>query len=222
MSETADEIDFSAAGFAARARGCLASGDCTPPPEADLKTLRGDHILNPHWQPERGWFTSLRDAAVLIPVVDRGEEATVLMTLRTDDMPSHAGQVAFPGGKIEPSDETPMHAALREAEEEIALMPDLVEPLGYLPAYHTGSGYRIFPTVATVRPGFTLVPDQREVADVFEVPLSFLMNPANHEKHSRMWHGAERFFLVMPYENRFIWGVTAGIIRELYDEIYRG
>ena len=122
---------------------------------------------------------------------------------------------------MEDVDETPLHAALREAQEEIGLPPANAEPLGYLRPYHTTSGFKVIPVVAAVTPGFDIVPDESEVAAVFEVPLSFLMDPANHQRHSRIWNGMRRFYFAMPYENRYIWGITAGIIRELYDEVYR-
>jgi len=161
-----------------------------------------------------------RPAAVLVPVVDRSEP-TVLLTLRTE-LPSHPGQIAFPGGKIEPQDHTPAEAALREAAEEIGLARALIEPIGYLDLYLTFSGYRILPTVARVAPDYKLVLSEREVADAFEVPLTFLMDAQNHALHSRDWKGVTRKYYAMPFGERYIWGVTAGILRNLYERIYGG
>jgi 8-oxo-dGTP pyrophosphatase MutT (NUDIX family) len=178
---------------------------------------RGDLDLDPSmW--ERAGVTATRPAAVLIPVVDR-PEPTVLLTQRTE-LPSHPGQIAFPGGKIDPHDATPADAALREAEEEIGLPRALIEPIGYLDLYLTFSGYRILPTVARVRPGYSLVLCEAEVADAFEVPLAFLMDAQNHALHSRDWKGVTRRYYAMPFGERYIWGVTAGILRNLYERIY--
>ena len=154
-----------------------------------------------------------------MPVVARSP-LTVLLTARTEHLPSHAGQIAFPGGKVETYDAGPLAAALREAREEIALDQAFIEPVGYPPPYRTGTGYIITPAVALVRPGFKLTPDPAEVADVFEVPFAFLMNEANHQIHSRPWRGAERRFYAMPYGERYIWGATAGIIRTLYRRLF--
>jgi len=161
----------------------------------------------------------VRSAAVLIPVVDR-PEPTVLLTLRTTTLSTHAGQIAFPGGRIDPEDETPLDAALREAEEEIGLGRHLVEPLGYGDLYASGTGYRIVPAVARVTPGFTLQPNPAEVAETFEVPLAFVMGPENHQLHSREWRGMMRTYYAMPFGERYIWGVTAGILRNLYERLY--
>lgn len=178
---------------------------------------RGDLDLDPSmW--ERAGVTATRPAAVLIPVVDR-PEPTVLLTQRTE-LPSHPGQIAFPGGKIDPHDVTPADAALREAHEEIGLPRTLIEPIGYLDLYLTFSGYRILPTVARVRPGYSLVLCEAEVADAFEVPLAFLMDAQNHALHSRDWKGVTRRYYAMPFGERYIWGVTAGILRNLYERIY--
>jgi 8-oxo-dGTP pyrophosphatase MutT (NUDIX family) len=160
----------------------------------------------------------IRPAAVLIPVVDH-REPTVLLTQRSAHLADHAGQIAFPGGKIEATDASPLDTALREAEEEIGLDRGFVDPIGYLDLYATGFGFRILPTVARVKPGFKLSINRGEVDDAFEVPLSFLMNPANHQLHSKEFRGMERSYYAMPYAERYIWGATAGILRILYERI---
>jgi len=157
---------------------------------------------------------------VLIPVVDR-PQPTILLTQRTAHLPDHAGQISFPGGKIDPDDATPLEAALREAQEEIGLARNKIEPIGYLDLYMTTLGYRIVPPVARVEPEFELTLNQDEVDDAFEVPLAFLMEPANHQHHSRDWQGMKRTFYAMPFGERYIWGATAGILRNLYERIYR-
>jgi 8-oxo-dGTP pyrophosphatase MutT (NUDIX family) len=181
-------------------------------------TRRGDLDLDPAlW--ERAGVTATRPAAVLIPVVDK-PEPVVLLTQRTE-LPSHPGQIAFPGGKIEADDATPAVAAMREADEEIGLARALIEPIGYLDLYLTFSGFRILPTVARVSADYTLALNQSEVADAFEVPLAFLMEPANHQRKSRDWKGIAREYYALPYGERYIWGVTAGILRNLYERIYQ-
>jgi 8-oxo-dGTP pyrophosphatase MutT (NUDIX family) len=179
---------------------------------------RGDLDLDPIlW--ERAGVSAMRPASVLVPVIDRGEP-TVLLTQRTAELSSHGGQVAFPGGKIDPNDQSPVAAALREAKEEVGLAPVLVEPIGYLDLYLTFSGFRILPTVARVKPDFALTLNPREVTEAFEVPLGFLMNPANHLRKTRDWKGIQREYYAMPFENRYIWGITAGILRNLYERVY--
>jgi 8-oxo-dGTP pyrophosphatase MutT (NUDIX family) len=160
----------------------------------------------------------VRPAAVLIGIVER-EEPMVLLTQRSADLNEHAGQIAFPGGKIDATDKSPLDAALREAEEEVGLDRSYVDPIGYLDLYGTGFGFRILPTVARVRPGFTLAINRSEVVDAFEVPLAFLMNPANHQIHSKEFRGMERSYYAMPYAERYIWGATAGMLRVLYERI---
>jgi 8-oxo-dGTP pyrophosphatase MutT (NUDIX family) len=160
----------------------------------------------------------VRPAAVLIGIVER-EEPMVLLTQRSAELNEHAGQIAFPGGKIDATDQSPLDAALREAEEEVGLDRSYVDPIGYLDLYGTGFGFRILPTVARVRPGFTLTINHSEVVDAFEVPLAFLMNPTNHQVHSKEFRGMERSYYAMPYAERYIWGATAGMLRVLYERI---
>jgi 8-oxo-dGTP pyrophosphatase MutT (NUDIX family) len=181
----------------------------------------GDHILNPDLGPFAFAKRPPRDAAVLIPVIERPAGATIILTRRTDHLTSHAGQISLPGGKIDPDDDGAVCAALREAEEEIGLDPRFVETLGVLPTYLTGSGYRVAPVVALVGQEAQLVPNPDEVADVFEVPLAFLMNDANHLRQSRVFAGKPRYFYAMPYGERYIWGVTAGILRLMYETVCR-
>jgi len=161
----------------------------------------------------------VRPAAVLIPVVDH-PQPTVLLTQRAVHLNDHAGQISFPGGKIDATDASPLAAALREAEEEIGLGRQFIDPIGYLDLYATSFGFRILPTVARVRPGFKLRINASEVDDTFEVPLAFLMDPANHQVHSKEFRGMERSYYAMPFAERYIWGATAGILRVLYERIY--
>jgi 8-oxo-dGTP pyrophosphatase MutT (NUDIX family) len=160
-----------------------------------------------------------RPAAVLLPIVDRAQGLTVLLTLRASDLRAHSGQVAFPGGKIDPG-ETPRQAALREAHEEIGLEGRFVEPLGWLDPYLTGTGFRIAPLVALVEPSFALKLNRLEVDEVFETTLAFLMDPANHRLDEREWQGRRRRFYAMPHQGRYIWGATAGILRNLYEKLF--
>jgi len=206
--------------FFERARARLAVD--APPALHDPNAIpdKGDHELN--LEMKALWAVRpIRPAAVLVPVVDR-DEPTVLLTQRSAHLPQHPGQVSFPGGKIEPTDETPLAAALREAEEEIGLDARYVEPIGYLDLYMTTQGFRIVPSVARIDPDYQITLNPSEVDEAFEVPLEFLMEPANHEKHSRDWEGIKRYYFAMPYEQRKIWGVTAGILRNLYEKIYSG
>jgi 8-oxo-dGTP pyrophosphatase MutT (NUDIX family) len=180
----------------------------------------GDHSLNPDLR-DMIVREGLRDAAVLIGVVDRGnDEATVLLTQRTERLRSHSGQVAFPGGRVDATDASPEEAALRETFEEIGLLPGAIEVIGRMPDYVTGSGYRIVPVLGIIAAPFELTLNEHEVDAVFEVPLGFLMNAANHNRESRLWKEKQRFYYTMPYGERFIWGVTAGIIRVLYERLY--
>jgi 8-oxo-dGTP pyrophosphatase MutT (NUDIX family) len=179
----------------------------------------GDHLLNPQTI-EHVEGMKLRDAAVLVPVVDDGEEAKVIFTLRTSTLRKHSGQIAFPGGAVDPSDDSPEMAAMREAQEEIGLADIFVEPVARLPHYLAATGFRITPVLSVVKRGFDLDLNPTEVDDVFEVPLSFLMNPEHHVRDSMNWQGMERHFYRMPYGSRMIWGITAGIVRTLYERLY--
>jgi 8-oxo-dGTP pyrophosphatase MutT (NUDIX family) len=204
--------------FFARARARLTLK--VPPALTDPAApgARGDLDLDPEMWTRAG-VAATKPAAVLVPVIERSEPM-VLLTLRTQELASHAGQVAFPGGKIDPHDDSPQAAALREAEEEIGLARALVDPIGYLDLYLTFSGFRILPMVARVAPDYALTLNPREVTEAFEVPLVFLMSPDNHQRKTRDWKGVPREYYAMPFGERYIWGVTAGILRNLYERIY--
>ena len=160
--------------------------------------------------------TTFRPAAVLVPLVRREPEITVLLTQRTDDMPSHAGQIAFPGGRPQAGDADAVATALRETEEEVGLARKYIEVLGTVDHYVTGTGFEITPVVALVTPGFTTRADPREVADVFEVPLAHFLDEKNHRLDSRVTpQGGRRPFYAMPYGERYIWGATAGMLKNL-------
>ena len=188
------------------------------PLETPLAARPNEAVINPEFIPPRGFIS--RDAAVLIPIVERST-ATVLLTRRTLQLRKHAGQIAFPGGKIDPTDADATAAALREAQEEIGLDPAMVEPIGGLDPYIAGTGYRITAIVARVAPDHHLVLNPAEVDATFEVPLSFLMTPENHQTISRDFDGVRYSLYEMPYDQHHIWGVTAGIIRGLYERLFR-
>ena len=189
----------------------------------DLDQLRASLLSEPadgnFVQEEGGEDLPLTPAAILFPIVLRDDGQTVLLTQRTAHLRDHAGQIAFPGGRVEAGDASPLHTALRETEEEIGLPRTQIDILGYLPEYRTGTGFRVTPVVALVRPPFELVLDPFEVAEAFEVPLSFLLDPANHQRHSLHYRGALRHFIAMPYGDYFIWGATAGMIRALTERL---
>jgi 8-oxo-dGTP pyrophosphatase MutT (NUDIX family) len=155
-------------------------------------------------------------AAVLIPIVAHAEGLTVLFTQRTSHLKSHSGQVSFPGGRAEPEDPTPEFTALREAQEEIGLAAERVEILARLADYYTRTGYRVTPVVGLLTPPLELTPDRREVEEIFEVPLKFLLDPGNHQRKTRELQGRTVAYYEMPYGNRHIWGATAGMIVNLY------
>ena len=178
-----------------------------------------DFDLNPEMVADFAVMEAPRAAAVMIPVVAR-ETLTVLFTQRTANLSSHAGQISFPGGRADDTDASAIATALREAEEEIGLASAHIEPLGFIDSYRTGTGYRIAPLVALVEANFSLKLNPGEVAEVFEVPLAFLMDPANHQRHSRAWRGRERSFYAMPYGERYIWGATAGMLKNLHQRLF--
>ncbi len=189
----------------------------------DLDRLRASLLREPitgHFvQEDGGEGLPLTPAAVLFPIVLRDNGQTVLLTQRTAHLKDHASQISFPGGRVEAEDESPIHTALRETEEEIGLAREHVEVLGFLPEYRTGTGFRVTPVVALVTPPFELALDPFEVAEAFEVPLAFLLDPANHKRHSLHYRGALRHFFAMPYGDYFIWGATAGMIRSLTERL---
>jgi len=184
-------------------------------PGADAE--RSDFDLNPGLTPDG---KPLRPAAVLVPVIAHDTGATVLLTRRADTLTSHSGQIAFPGGHQEPG-ETAVQTALREAHEEVGLDPSTVEVLGIMPAYRTGTGFLITPVIGWIASAPALKAQADEVADMFEAPWDFLMDVANHQRsHLDTPGGPRRWFWAMPFENRYIWGVTAGMIRALHDRLY--
>jgi 8-oxo-dGTP pyrophosphatase MutT (NUDIX family) len=210
---------LSAGEFFARVRERLTLATPHGLTDPNVTPKRGDHDVDPVMA-KIASVRPIRPAAVLIPVVEHAEP-TVLLTQRAQHLPDHPGQISFPGGKIDKTDRDPTHAALREAEEEIGLDSAHVEPLGYLDVYMTTLGYRIVPMIARVKPGFALTLNTAEVDNTFEVPLAYVMDLANMQRHSRDWNGMTRHYYAITFGERYIWGVTAGILRNLYDRIYR-
>lgn len=187
----------------------LARLAAAPPPGL----RRGDHDLNPDLLPDR----PLTRAAVLVPLVERPQGLTVLLTRRTDHLQDHAGQISFPGGRVEPGDADDLATALREAEEEVGLARALVTPIGRLDTYVTRTGFEVTPVVGLVAPPPSLAPDPFEVAEVFEVPLAFILDPASRQRQSRIYAGKTRYFYVFPWQDYYIWGATAGMLVNLAD-----
>jgi len=202
-----------------------------PAERLHAQALRARFSTPPVWQPEvvrepRFTDRAPASAAVLVALMQRPAGLAVLLTQRTAHLPTHAGQIAFPGGKVDAQDASVQAAALREAHEEVGLHPRHVDVIGQLPVYTTGTGFHVTPVVALVQPPIALDPNPGEVDAVFEVPLAFLMNPANHRRHAFEWQGSQRQWFSMPYEEpvsdgagsveRFIWGATAGMLRNFY------
>jgi len=183
----------------------------------NLPPIRGDHDLNPGMPPAR----TLTPAAVLVGLVKRPEGLAVLLTQRTDHLHHHPGQISFPGGHKDPGDDSPEETALREAEEEVGLSRRHVEPIGRLGEYVTRTGFSVTPVVAFIEPPFDIIPDPFEVEEVFEVPLAFLLDPANHQRHSREFEGHMREFHAMSFRDYYIWGATAGMLINLYEVLHR-
>jgi 8-oxo-dGTP pyrophosphatase MutT (NUDIX family) len=194
-------------------RGFGGTGDPLEAAEVRAAT-RGDHDLNPGETPPSA---ALRPAAVLVPLIDRAEGMTVLLTQRTAHLSAHAGQISFPGGRVEEQDADAIATALRETEEEVGLSRDLVEVIGRLDTYVTGTGFEITPIVGIVEPVYTLTIDPFEVAEAFEVPLSYILDRNNHNRTERESAGRTRVFFVLPYQGRNIWGATAGMLVNLAD-----
>ncbi|HEX4507355.1 MAG TPA: CoA pyrophosphatase [Alphaproteobacteria bacterium] len=206
------------------AKGGLTKGDIRrvfrdrpPGPDRGGGLGRGDHELNPGMFPAG----ALRAAAVLVPLVDRPQGFSILLTQRTEHLKQHAGQIAFPGGRVEDGDADAVATALREAEEEVGLVRTYVEPVGRLDRYVTRTGFTVTPVVALIEPEFTLKLDPNEVGDAFEVPLDFILDPGNRQTESYDFQGVTRYFYVFRYEQRNIWGATAGMLVNLA-EIFAG
>jgi 8-oxo-dGTP pyrophosphatase MutT (NUDIX family) len=200
------------------------AGEAALPPERlRPEWVRARFAASPAWHPEVaddafGRHPVLKRAAVLIPLVRRAGGLTLLLTQRTEHLSSHGGQISFPGGRAEEDDSSPIETALRETEEEIGLHRRHIEIIGVLPDHVTGTGYRVTPVVGMVTPPFELAADPNEVAEIFEVPLAFLMDGVNHQRMSiDLPEGAgRRSFYAMPYERFFIWGATAAMLRNLF------
>jgi 8-oxo-dGTP pyrophosphatase MutT (NUDIX family) len=221
-AEMAAEIPVSLREFVARARERLSleipANLDAPASLKELTEQQGDHQLAKDMAAILA-DKPFRPAAVLMPVVAH-EKPTFLLTQRAEKLSTHSGQVAFPGGRIDPGDRDPADAAMREAMEEVGLARDFITPLGYLEPYLSGTGFRIVPVVALVSPGFSLTLNPLEVTNAFEVPFDFLMSPDNHQRHSREWRGLLRSYYAMTYQEHYIWGATAGMIRRLYERLY--
>jgi len=211
--------NLSASEFFSRARARLTLDVPAGLNDVSITPKRGDHDVDPVML-KIAEVRPIRPAAVLVPIVDH-PEPTVLLTQRHKDLSDHPGQISFPGGKIDKGDADPLASALREADEEIGLDKAHVEPLGYLDLYMTTLGYRIVPVLARVKPGFTLKLNTSEVENTFEVPLAFLMDQSNVQRHARDWQGLTRHYYAITFGERYIWGVTAGILRNLHERIYR-
>ncbi|MDE1939270.1 MAG: CoA pyrophosphatase [Alphaproteobacteria bacterium] len=186
-------------------------------PVLPLRPTRGDYDLNPTARSLAP--RELMPAAVLLPIVVRAEPM-VLLTRRSEDLPRHAGQISFPGGRVQDSDATLIATALREMAEETGITADFVSVAGFLDVYETGTGYAILPVVGMLREGFALKPDAREVAHVFEVPLAFLLDPANRQEHVLEWKGGMRRVYAFQYETHYIWGATAAMLVNFAERLH--
>jgi 8-oxo-dGTP pyrophosphatase MutT (NUDIX family) len=188
------------------------------PPEPDCAPARGDYDLNPHAAPDGA--AALRPAGVLVPLIERRGGTSVLFTRRAAHLPSHAGQISFPGGGMQAGDRDYTDAALRETYEEVGIAPGRIEVAGYLNLYRTVTDYCVLPVVGFIPADAPLVPDPNEVTEAFEVPFDFLMDPDNHQLHSREWQGQKRFFYAIPYKDYYIWGATAAMLVDFHRRVY--
>lgn len=218
---TGQLADITAEDFRAMARERLHQEptDALFDPRSGKAIGRSDWDLDPTLSADLAVMEEPRPAAVLVPIVMR-PVLTVLLTQRTETLSKHAGQISFPGGRMDPEDRDAVDTAMREAQEEIGLEGRYIEPVGFLDGYRTGTGYHVTPVVALIDPGFTLQLAADEVAEAFEVPLTFLMEPLNHQRHSREWRGRVRSYWAMPYEERYIWGATAGMLKNLHARMF--
>lgn len=212
-----DRFSYDATEFAELARKDLPNLKSSDP--FDLAMGQGDHRLNPDLY---GFVRTqiLKPAAVLVPIIDDGKDARVILTKRTETLRKHSGQVAFAGGRIDDGDETAEAAAMREAHEEINLAPEFVEPVGRSVQYYAPTGFSITPILAIVKPGFQLKANPDEVSEIFEVPLSHLMDCNNHMRGSWESDGKKRLFYRIWHPEQNIWGITAGMIRTIYERLY--
>jgi len=182
----------------------------TEAPEFKIHPTRSDYDFNPEFRRPAG-EVKLTPAAVLMPIINK-PVPTVLLTQRTETLSRHAGQVSFPGGRVDDTDESPLATALRETHEETGIASNFIRVAGYMEGYETGTGFAILPVVGIVKEGFTLMPNPAEVHDIFEVPLCFLLDPKNRERQSREWQGQKREFYAFNYGSHYIWGATAAIL----------
>lgn len=216
MTINGHALNLDAEAFAALARERLRP---EPPDFGDvISRPRGDHENQPQPVPVPDEKRAVA-AAVLIGIVPRAEGPTMLLTQRAAGLRNHSAQVSFPGGRVDEVDGSPVVTALRETEEEIGLSREHISTLGFLDAYLTGTGYRIVPVVALIEPPFSLTINPHEVDEAFETPLSFLFDPANHKREGREWQGHFRTYYAMSFADRYIWGATAGMIRNLYERL---
>ncbi len=162
----------------------------------------------------------LRPAAVLVPLVNRPDGVTVLLTKRTDHLNNHAGQISFPGGRVDDTDRDAIHTALRETEEEVGLAETQIDVVGHLDEYIVGTGFLVNPVIGVIEPPFELTLHEHEVAEAFEAPLSYVLDPDNIERHARDFNGTKRHFFAITWNDYYIWGATAGMLRNLSQRVW--
>ena len=187
---------------------------------AEHVPARGDHDLNGGETLNLSLDPMPKPAAILVPIIERASGLSILLTRRQPALNSHGGQISFPGGKVEENDKSPLDTALRETEEEVGIKPKFVDLLGYCDDYQTVTGFRIVPVVGLVSGGFELKRDAAEVAEIIEVPFNFLMDADNHRMDSVFWQGKRRHYFAMSYKTHYIWGATAGILKNLHERLF--